>query len=74
MDNSAERIVSLRRYIALLRQEETRLDRLRASTRSTAADRANADAAFEANTKKLLNADKELRDLEGRTSRSNRFV
>ena len=70
MDNRSARIEALRKYISLLRQEESRLDWV--SARASATDRAQAGAAMEANSKKLHNADKELRELEGRSNRPGR--
>ena len=66
MDNRIELIGALRRYIALLREQEQRLMMVKDSPAWTAEDRANADASLTLNTKKLHDADKDLRDLENR--------
>jgi hypothetical protein len=64
MDHRAAKIVTLRRYIWLLRQEENRLGWVRASAMANVQDRADAESAWQQNAQKLQRADKELRETE----------
>jgi hypothetical protein len=66
MDNRVERIGALRRYIALLRQEETRLIWIKGAPATNAEDRADAESRLIGAAQKIHNADKELRGLENR--------
>jgi hypothetical protein len=63
MRNNGARILSLKRYISLLQQEEKRLNWLISST--LAAERTGAENSARAVTEKLHNAESELRELEG---------
>jgi hypothetical protein len=64
MNNRVARIGALRKYIALLRREEGRLDVLKGSPRANQQDREGADAGLRAAAQKITVADKELRGLE----------
>ena len=64
MSNTAARIVSLRRYISLLQQEEKRLKWILASTVAPNAERTDAETNVRVISGKLINAEKELADLE----------
>lgn len=66
MDNSGARIVTLKRYISLLDQEENRLNWVKGSPHANEQNRAEADASLRANATKRDNAQKELRGLEVR--------
>ncbi len=59
MTNHTPRVIALRRYISLLRHEETRLQRTNASATPSGFDLHTAGL-------KIANAEKELRRLEGR--------
>jgi len=65
MSNTAARIVSLRRYISLLQQEEKRLKWILASTVAPNAEHTNAEISVKTVVEKLRNAEKELGKLEG---------
>jgi hypothetical protein len=65
MSNTSARIVSLRRYISLLQQEEKRLKWILASTVVTNAERMEAEISAKTVVEKLRNAEKELGKLEG---------
>lgn len=62
-DTSA-RIVSLRRYISLLNQEQKRLNWILASASATSAEHADAETSARMISEKLHRAEKELTDLE----------
>ena len=64
MSNTAARIVSLRRYISLLQQEEKRLKWILASTVAPNPERTDAETDVRVISGKLINAEKELADLE----------
>jgi hypothetical protein len=64
MSNTAARIVSLRRYISLLQQEEKRLKWILASTVAPNPERANAETDVRVISGKLINAEQELAELE----------
>ena len=64
MVNKADRIVSLKRYISLLHQEEKRLNWLILSTVSSKAERTDAEINARTIIEKLRNAETELRKLE----------
>lgn len=64
MDKRGAKIEALRRYVALLRQEETRLQGASRS-RKASTERADAEDRWRMTVDKLDHADKELRDLEG---------
>ena len=66
MNNRVARIGALRKYIALLRREEGRLDVVKGSPRANQQDREDADAGLRAAAQKITVADKELRGLEAR--------
>ena len=65
MANKVDRIVSLKRYISLLHQEEKRLNWLISSTVASAAERTDAEINARTVTEKLRSAEKELRKLQG---------
>jgi hypothetical protein len=65
MVNKGDRIVSLKRYISLLHQEEKRLNWLILSTVSSKAERTDAEINARTIIEKLRNAETELRKLEG---------
>ena len=65
MVNKADRIVSLKRYISLLHQEEKRLNWLILSTVSSKTERTDAEINARTVIEKLRNAEKEIRDLRG---------
>jgi hypothetical protein len=65
MANTGVRIISLRRYISLLHQEEKRLNWLISSTVVSTAARADAEVNAKAVIEKLRKAEKELRELTG---------
>jgi hypothetical protein len=58
------RILSLRRYVSLLQQEEKRLNWVHNSAQATAQQQANADNTLRRITEKLHNAERELAGLE----------
>jgi hypothetical protein len=58
------RTVALRRYIALLQQEERRLNQIMRSPRARQQDRDGAETGLSSAAEKVLHADKELRGLE----------
>jgi hypothetical protein len=64
MVNKADRIVSLKRYISLLHQEEKRLNWLILSTVSSKTERTDAEINARTVIEKLRNAETELRKLE----------
>ena len=64
MANKADRIVSLKRYISLLHQEEKRLNWLILSTVSSKTERTDAEINARTVIEKLRNAETELRKLE----------
>ena len=64
MANKGDRIVSLKRYISLLHQEEKRLNWLILSTVSSKAERTDAEINARTVIEKLRNAETELRKLE----------
>ena len=66
MDNSAARIVALKRYISLLYQEENRLNWVKGSPHANEQNRVDTDASLLANAVKRDNAENELRGLEVR--------
>jgi hypothetical protein len=63
-DNRVARIGALRRYIALLREEEGRLNQVKVSRRASIEDRDAAETGLRAFAQKISHADKELRALE----------
>ena len=63
MTDNGARLVSLKRYISLLHQEEKRLNWLISSTFT--AERADAEINARTVIEKLRNAEKELGELEG---------
>ena len=65
MTNKGARILSLKRYISLLHQEEKRLNWLISSTVVSTAARADAEVNAKAVIEKLRKAEKELRELTG---------
>jgi hypothetical protein len=65
MADTGARIISLRRYISLLHQEEKRLNWLISSTVASTAARADAESNVRAIIEKLYKAEKELRQLTG---------
>jgi len=65
MVNKGDRIVSLKRYISLLHQEEKRLNWLILSTVSSKTERTDAEIHARTVIEKLRNAETELRKLEG---------
>jgi hypothetical protein len=65
MANKGDRIVSLKRYISLLHQEEKRLNWLIASTGVSSAECKDAEINARTVIEKLRNAEKELAKLEG---------
>lgn len=64
MDENSARVVTLRRYIALLRQEESRLSWIVSSPRALEQTRARRVPALQLVVQKLSKADRELRALE----------
>jgi len=64
MANKGDRIVSLKRYISLLHQEEKRLNWLILSTVSSKTERTDAEINARTVIEKLRNAETELRKLE----------
>jgi len=66
MDRNSARVVTLRRYIALLRQEESRLSWILGSPRASEQTRVEASAALQLAVEKLSKADRELQALENR--------
>jgi len=64
MVNKGDRIVSLKRYISLLHQEEKRLNWLILSTVSSKTERTDAEINARTVIEKLRNAETELRKLE----------
>jgi len=64
MVNKADRIVSLKRYISLLHQEEKRLNWLILSTGLSKTERTDAEINARTVIEKLRNAETELRKLE----------
>jgi hypothetical protein len=65
MANKGARIVSLKRYISLLHQEEKRLNWLISSTVASTAERTDAEINARTVIEKLRNAEKELGKLVG---------
>jgi hypothetical protein len=65
MDNRIERIGALRKYMALLRQEEDRLARVKASPNLSDHERVEVDDRLRVTEQKIADADKELRGVEG---------
>jgi hypothetical protein len=65
MQNKGARIVSLKRYISLLHQEEKRLNWLISSTVATTAERTDAEINARTVIEKLRNAERELGKLQG---------
>ena len=63
--NKGARIVSLKRYISLLHQEQKRLNWLISSTVASTAERTDAEINARTVIEKLRNAEKELGKLEG---------
>ena len=65
MDNRiAARVGALRRYIAFIRHEGDRLNRVKASANASELDRADAAVHLRAIVHKISSADKDLRLLE----------
>ena len=64
MANTGARIISLKRYISLLHQEEKRLNWLILSTVSSKTERTDAEINARTVIEKLRNAETELRKLE----------
>ena len=64
MSNKSARIISLSRYISLLRQEEKRLKWTTTSTSASNVENINAAANLRTISQKLLGAERELSDLE----------
>ena len=64
IDKNSARVVTLRRYIALLRQEESRLSWILSSPRASEQIRIEANSALQVAVQKLSKADRELRALE----------
>ena len=62
----ASRIVTLKRYISLLKQEEKRLLWVISASASTVQQHASADASLKELDLKLTKAEDELRDFESR--------
>ena len=65
MANKGAQIVSLKRYISLLHQEQKRLNWLISSTVASTAEHTDAEINAKTVTEKLRNAEKELRNLRG---------
>jgi hypothetical protein len=65
MVNKGVRIVSLKRYISLLHQEEKRLSWLISSTVASTAEHMDAEMNARTVIEKLRNAEQELEKLEG---------
>jgi hypothetical protein len=65
MANTGARIISLKRYISLLHQEEKRLNWLISSTVASTAARADAEINVRTVIEKLRKAEKELLKLTG---------
>jgi hypothetical protein len=65
MANTGARIISLKRYISLLQQEEKRLNWLISSTVASTAAREDGEINVRAVIEKLRKAGKELRELTG---------
>ena len=65
MVNKGDRIVSLKRYISLLHQEEKRLNWLISSTVASGAEHTDAEINARTVIEKLRNAEKELGKLQG---------
>jgi hypothetical protein len=65
MANKGAQIVSLKRYISLLHQEQKRLNWLISSTVASTAERTDAEINARTVIEKLRNAEKELGKLEG---------
>jgi len=65
MANKGARIISLKRYISLLHQEEKRLNWLISSTVASTAERTDAEINARTVIEKLRNAEKELGKLVG---------
>jgi hypothetical protein len=68
MPDSA-RILSLRRYISLLQQEEKRLNWVNNSAQATEQQRTGAEDSLRTITEKLHNAERELSALEDKPKR-----
>jgi hypothetical protein len=64
MSNKSARITSLGHYILLLRQEEKRLKWITTSTSATNVENIDATANLRTVSQKLINAERELSDLE----------
>lgn len=64
MADTTAHVISLRRYVSLLRQEERRLKWVNTSPLGTSVQRASATADIDTITGKLHNAEKELARLE----------
>jgi hypothetical protein len=64
MTDTTTRVVSLRRYVSLLRQEEKRLKWISGSPLGTTIQRSEAVTGLDAITGKLHRAEKELTKLE----------
>ena len=64
MSDKSARIDSLSRYITLLRHEEKRLKWITASTSATNPENIEAAANLSVISEKLINAERELSDLE----------
>jgi hypothetical protein len=64
MVNKGARIVSLKRYISLLHQEEKRLNNWLISSTASTAERTDAEFNERTVIEKLRNAEKELGELE----------
>jgi hypothetical protein len=66
MDNRNARIGALKRYIALLEQEEKRLNWLKSSQSASEQERIDADSSLRLTTEKITKAEMELKTLEVR--------
>ena len=64
MDNRSARIVALRRYVALLQLDESRLNWVIQSSLASEQDRTEAFASLQANADKIARANMELSQLE----------
>ena len=64
MADTTARVVSLRRYVSLLRQQEKRLKSASVSSQGTTIQGTEAGAGADVITGKLHNAEKELTKLE----------
>jgi len=64
MSDKSARVASLRRYVSLLHQEEKRLKWITTSTSATNVENIDAAANLRVISEKLINAERELSDLE----------